>query len=73
MFGAEQLTFVLPRMAPDHLRTAYEQLADSWTSRQPTIQIRWGDSLKDLPGDTDIWLFGRKNRFLNQFSQLLKD
>ncbi len=73
MFGAEQLTIVLPRMAPDHLKTAYEQLADSWTSRQPTIQIRWDDSLKDLPGDSDIWLFGRENRFQNQFLQLLKD
>ena len=73
IFGAEQLTIVLPGQAPDRLKAAYKQLADAWSERQPTIQIRWDDSTKPLPDDTEIWLFGRENRFLDQFSRLLQE
>lgn len=63
-FGAERVLILLPSKAPETLRRAYQQLAQSWRlSQSGTVQIKWDGEVEGLPSDRTVWLFGWENRF----------
>ncbi len=71
-FGADQVLLVLPSKAPQELRDAYRELAESWRSGQESrVEIQTDDALEQLPGDRAIWLFGWQNRFRPVLAQSL--
>jgi hypothetical protein len=72
--GAEQVTIVLPSMAPAPLRAAYAELAASWKSGNPErFVIVADDKLAELPAERTVWLFGWSNRFRPRFDAALAD
>ena len=71
LFGADRLSIVLPGKAPADLRTQYQWLADSWSERQPGIDVVWDTDLQRLPEDGPVWIFGSENRFLEYVSRQL--
>jgi len=62
LFGAQKLTLILPRKAPQAERAAWKALAESWRQRYPRIIVRWDDELQQLPGDSACWVLGAANR-----------
>jgi hypothetical protein len=71
LFGAAEVTIVLPREEPAALRQAYRQLAETWSGRQGGVRVRWDDTLETLPDSGAIWLFGTENRFADDFARSL--
>lgn len=73
VFGAEQLTIVLPRNAPEVLRTQYQQLAQAWQQQPARVaEVKWDDEIEQLPTQGAVWLFGSENRWFEQFQQTLQ-
>ncbi len=72
-FGATRAVIVLPSAAPEPLREAYRQLAQTWVSSQSGgIQIVSDADLTQLPADKTVWLLGWKNRFRDQIHPTLR-
>jgi hypothetical protein len=72
IFGAEKLLIVLPRTAPQALRTQYLEIARAW-QRQPSrvTTIKWDDEIGQLPATGAVWLFGWENSFREKFTNAL--
>ena len=73
IFGAEKLLIVLPRKAPEALRTQYRSIAETWqkqTARETVI--KWDDEIKQLPDTGAVWLFGWENGFREEFNSALE-
>ena len=47
-------------------------MATQWRQRSSNIDIEWDDDLSELP-DSDVWLFGRENRFSSDINTSLAD
>ena len=72
--GAEQVTIVLPSMAPEPMRSAYAELAASWKFANPErFTIVADNELTALPADRAVWLFGWNNRFRPYLDAALAD
>ncbi|RTZ72820.1 MAG: M1 family peptidase [Gammaproteobacteria bacterium] len=71
LFGADQLTLILPRKAPRARREAWKSLATAWQQRYPQARIRWDDELEQLPTDSAFWVLDAENRFAPQMLELL--
>lgn len=73
LFGAEQLTLVLPRSAPEALRAQYQSIAQTW-QQQPGRETRlaWDDEIERLPAQGAVWLFGAENRWRGEFQRTLQ-
>ncbi len=69
LFGAVNPMIVLPAMAPEAIRQAYVQLANTW-QRPDTVslEIRWDNDLTALPTDRAVWLYGWENRWRGQLT-----
>lgn len=72
LFGAERGLILLPAAAPAPFKRGYQGLAEAWQSGHPGWEVRWDDSLEDLPKDKAIWLLGWENRWLEPFSALTR-
>lgn len=74
IFGAEKLLIVLPRKAPEALRSQYLAIAQAW-QKQPSraTAIKWDDEIENLPTDGAVWLFGWENGFRGEFGKALGD
>jgi aminopeptidase N len=74
IFGAENLLIVLPRKAPEAMRTQYLNIAQAW-QKQPSraTKIKWDDEVEHLPTDGAVWLFGWENDFRGEFGKALAD
>jgi aminopeptidase N len=70
VFGAERVLMVLPSRAPAPVREKYQALVTQWRSGAE-IEWRWDDTLADLPTDRAVFLFGWRNRFLEQVTKAL--
>lgn len=71
-FGDARVLIVLPAAAPEPLRQAYRELAESWeTSVAGQLDIRLDSEVKSLPEDRTVWLFGWENRFLGELRSAL--
>ena len=71
LFGAERLTLVLPREAPQARRAAWKALAQSWRQRYPQAVIRWDDELDQLPTGSACWILGAENRLVPRIRKAL--
>ena len=72
VFGAESLLIVLPRKAPEDLRTQYLAIAQSWQKLPSRVtRIKWDDEVGRLPEQTAVWLFGEENNFRGEFQAAL--
>ncbi len=67
LFGAQELTLVLPSRAPSEFKTAYANLAREWTSNRAGIQVVWDNELEEIPSGRMVWLFGRENTLADNF------
>ncbi len=73
-FGAERALIVIPAGASSTQQQAYREVAKSWQQgRDSEIEIRLDNSLKSLPSDQMIWLFGWNNRFRTVVDKALGD
>ncbi len=65
IFGAQKVLIVLPSSAEKEMADRYRRLAQIW-GKGPTDKIKIVDdtSLKQLPADRAVWLFGASNKFL---------
>ena len=72
MFGAEQVSILLPAGAPDNMKQAWQDLARSWQSRSSGIEVLWDSELSSLPQQRPVWIFGRENRFAAHIRQAAK-
>jgi aminopeptidase N len=72
VFGADRMLIVLPRKAPEDMRTQFLSIAQSW-QKQPSraTLIKWDDEIDRLPDDGSVWLFGEENRFRGGFQDAL--
>jgi len=64
LFAADRLHIVLPATAPEALRRAYRQLAEEWRAAGTSVTIHHDNQIEELPGDAELWVFGRENRFV---------
>lgn len=69
LFGASKQLLVLPTEVSQAQRKAWEQLAQTWSSRYHNIDIIDDTQLSPLPKDTAIWLLGWKNKALKTVQQ----
>ncbi len=72
LFGAERGLILLPAAAPAQFKRGYEGLADAWQNGHPGWEVRWDDSVEDLPKDVAIWLLGWENHWLEPFTALTR-
>ena len=72
VFGAEQLTIILPRHAAEDARIQYIDVAKRW-QQQPerSTRIVWDDEIGNIPRSGAVWLFGWENRWLGIFQKSL--
>ncbi len=63
LFSADSVAVVLPAEAPPPLRRAYRLLAEAWQARNPRTRILDDDTLRQLPPQGAVWIFGEENRF----------
>jgi len=62
--GGDHVLVVLPTAAPEPLREAYTQLAQSWQrGRGAQVDLQPDDQIQALPNDRVVWLLGWENRF----------
>ncbi|MBN1348897.1 M20/M25/M40 family metallo-hydrolase [candidate division KSB1 bacterium] len=71
LFGAEDVTIVLPADAPADRLEAYQNLANTW-AKSGSLEIRMDSELSALPADRALWLFGRENKFIDAVHSGLK-
>lgn len=72
VLGADRVTVVLPATAPEPLRRAYKELAQSWAgARSAAIEVRTDAEMTRLPEDRAVWLFGWENRFRRELAGVL--
>ncbi|MBN2092616.1 M20/M25/M40 family metallo-hydrolase [candidate division KSB1 bacterium] len=70
LFGAEKVAIVLPEIDDPNELKAYEELAKTW-AQSKQVQIIKQNELKTLPTDREIWFFGQKNPFQDDFKKIL--
>lgn len=64
VFGAEELTIVLPANESGDKLAAYQKLAESWSqSEREKITITTDEQLDNLPPNQAVWIFGGENKF----------
>lgn len=68
VLGAERVLFVVPSAAPEPLRHAYGQLAQSWSAGMSGAEMREDRALRALPTDRPVVLLGWENRHLDALS-----
>ena len=73
IFGAPQVTILIPSQATRSEREAYQQLATLWAKdSQGRIQVKMDDAIASLP-DHPVWIMGWQNRWVPAVQQQLKD
>ncbi len=73
LFGAEELTLVLPSRAPSEFKSAYADLAREWASNHSGIQVVWDNELEEIPSGRMVWLLGRENTLAESFLTTIKE
>ena len=73
LFGAEEMTLILPSAAPEKLRQAYQDLAATWSNGVSGINRVWDNKLKHLPKDDAVWILGSENLFTDDFYQAARE
>ncbi len=71
LLGSESVLFVLPSGAPEAMRNAYRQLADSWSEGYAHASISFDNELKSIENEPAVWLLGRENLFADSLVQKL--
>lgn len=71
MFGASEISILLPSGASNDMKEAWQDLAASWQQKSSGITVLWDDRLKSLPKQQAVWIFGRENRFLSRIQPAL--
>ncbi|MCB1859233.1 MAG: M1 family peptidase [Gammaproteobacteria bacterium] len=71
LFGAPQMTVVLPSAASAADRSAYQDIARAWSRRWAESRVVWDRELDRLPIDGPVWLFGYENRFIPELTRFL--
>ena len=71
LFGADQVTLILPSVVADSLLVAYEQLAQHW-AKSGKVTLQRDMALKVLPQDQAVWVFDFKNLFAEQIIDSFK-
>ncbi len=66
LFGAEQVTLILPGDAPKELLQGYRNMARQWAAGYPKADIVVDAELSELPEKGQVWLLGWSNRFLDR-------
>jgi len=69
LFGAKKQLLVLPTEVSQEQRKAWQQLAQTWSSRFNNIDIIDDYQLPILPKDTAVWLLGWENKALKTYQQ----
>lgn len=69
LFGASKQLLVLPTEVSQAQRKAWEQLAQTWSSRYHNVDIIDDTQLLPLAQDTAIWLLGWKNKAVKTVQQ----
>jgi len=67
LFGAEEMTLILPSEASEKLRQAYQDLAAAWSDGVSGVSRVWDNRLKHLPKDDAVWILGSENQFADDF------
>lgn len=70
VLGGERLLILLPVDAPEPLREAYRQLAESWAAGQSGVEVRADSEFAALPTDRPVILLGWQNRHLDALRTL---
>ena len=74
LFGAQQLTVVLPNQASDEMRSAWQQFATRMKNMGPEqVSIVWDDEISKLPDEEAVAILGWKNRFAETMQQQLTE
>jgi hypothetical protein len=73
LFGAQEGLIVLPASAGKAMKARYKQLAKDWTRGYAGWDVRFDNSLDELPSDRPIWLLGWENRFLHTLGSALEE
>ena len=71
MFGASEISILLPSVASNDMQKAWQDLAASWQQESSSITVLWDDQLSSLPKNQAVWIFGRENRFLSHIQPAL--
>lgn len=73
IFGADNVTIVLPESDSESRLAAYRDLADTWSADSPgRFTVVTDTGCKEFPRGS-VWLFGRSNRFGLQMIEQLHD
>ncbi len=71
LFGAPEITLILPADASSEKKAAYRSMVDSWSSRWPQLNLMWDEDVGQLPAEGNVWLLGIENRFLSNVTEQL--
>lgn len=71
VFGADNVSLILPSDAPRTIQNAYQTIARAWQRRHPGWHIEWDQAVEAWPEDHPVWIFGWKNRLIPSLIQRL--
>jgi aminopeptidase N len=71
MFGASEISILLPSGASNEMKKAWQDLAFSWQQKSSDITVLWDDQLGSLPENQALWIFGKENRFVSHIEPTL--
>jgi len=72
LFGAEEITFVVPEEGADPLAAEWLELARTWQAGETeSFRIVRADEIPELPTDRSIWLLGSENRWRETIREAL--
>ena len=74
IFGAKKIMVLIPSSKNKLLTQSYRRLAKLLTELySDKVKIKEDDEIRSLPSDFNIWILEWDNRFLAQFSSILKN
>jgi len=65
LFSANKTVIIISSKEAEKLKQGYQELAKRW--RRFGFSVAFDDRISELPSDVPVWLFGKNNRFLNEF------
>ncbi|MFW2372018.1 MAG: M1 family aminopeptidase, partial [Gammaproteobacteria bacterium] len=72
VFGASELTVILPRQEEEKLKAAWQDFAQAMSHMGPeTVDIIWDDEIEALPDQKAVAVLGWSNRFSKNMQQQL--
>ena len=72
-YGAEKSLIILPD-ASDKYFGQYKEFAEGWIKgKEGQFEIKNEQEVNELPSNITVWLLGKKNKFVNNISNLLEN